>query len=118
MLNGTCVCFGGRSLCNQVDPVTVRMVHYVSDVKASLGMKRVRRRFDSAFCFDHTGRKRQEEVLKLRVELANFIKVLSCPLHRCVLISRFESSEGRDIPHTRSQQHCLRRSSVSSKSCM
>lgn len=57
MLNGTCVCFGGRSLCSQVDPVTVRMVYYVSDVKASLGMERVRRRFYSAFCFDHTGRK-------------------------------------------------------------
>ncbi len=61
-------------------------------------MERVRRRFCSSFCFDHTGRKRQEEVLKFRVELANFGKVLSYILYCCILISCLESDQQSDIP--------------------
>lgn len=73
---------------------------------------------EGAFCFDPTDRKRQEEVLKFRIDLANFDKVLSCPLYCWHLISCFENNQGGDVPLTWSQQHwTLWRSSLSSKKC-
>lgn len=62
MLIGTCArLWRGRegSLCSQVKPVTVRMVYYVSNVQASLGVKRVRK----GYC--HVGALLESHILKM-----------------------------------------------------
>lgn len=71
-LSGTGVRFGGGSLLSQVKPVTVRIVYYVSDIQASLGMKRVSGGYCSVLCLNHTSWKWQEKVLKLRRKVVNF----------------------------------------------
>lgn len=60
----------GGGVPRRVKPVTVRMFYYVSDVEASLGMKRVSRGSLSSLCLDH--RAWELRVVKLRVEVVNF----------------------------------------------